>query len=1005
MKQRIFAAIAVFVMPILAIGQATMSVLDPDQTFKQGKEYVQKEQYSLAYPLFKAMYAHGIGESQIPVTVQTEVNYYYLLCGLRLNDSTVLQQAIDYIHLEHHRPRVEMLAYHLGDYYFRMRQYNSSLKYFEKAGLAHLTNAQIADMKFKQGYGHFYLKDFAKALPLFDVVRQFKDDPNYIDANYYYGFLQFSEKRYDLALPAFRIAEAGIDYRNVTAFYITEILYFQGKKQEAISFGEKAIKSGWQYYDLEMRQLLGHMLFDQQKYEAALPYLEQYVEKSSTTRKEDIYELSYCYYQTKQWEKAAKGFKQLSGREDSLAQNSMYLLADAYLKLNDKPNARNAFLFCATNNSNPTQQEVSLFSYAKLSYELNFLQEALQSLRQFRQQYPKSKFFAESKELYVNVLANTSNYKEALDEVKAMSPMTDNLRQVYPKIIFGRATELINEQQLDVADALLNELLTLPYNNQQIQLAYFWKGELAYRMGNTEQATQYFINYLKMPQPNGEANSTNAKYSLAYAYLKLEKYREALNFFDQLVIPGVSPKTSIEQDVWLRIADCYFMNRDYNRAGQIYDQVIQWGLPTADYAYFQKAVLAGAKNATSEKMRLLQQMEQLYPKSGLLADAQLELANAFLSNEAFNEAIVPLRKILNDQRAENLHPQVLLKLGIAHFNLNKNDESLQYFKSLIVRYGQTNESDDAIEYLRSLFVDRQQPGEYVKFLRENGKNVSFTEADSITYKVAANRYDLRDFVSAKNGFQQYLQEYENGKYVLEANYFLAEIFVNEKDQLGALPYYQKVASKSPNKYAERSLLQSARILFFQKKDFSEAAGYYRQLKQVTLQQENKLEAMRGLLRCEYRLQLWKEALVNAEELLQFKGIANDDRMMANMIVARNHQLQQQNDQALVAYRNVVSIGSSEFSAEAQYRIAEILFTQNKMAEAEKNAFIVIRKMGSYIYWVTKSYLLLGDIYYAQKDYFNAEATYKSIVENAEIEEIKQEAAQRLRQLQANSKSE
>jgi hypothetical protein len=46
-------------------------------------------------------------------------------------------------------------------------------------------------------------------------------------------------------------------------------------------------------------------------------------------------------------------------------------------------------------------------------------------------------------------------------------------------------------------------------------------------------------------------------------------------------------------------------------------------------------------------------------------------------------------------------------------------------------------------------------------------------------------------------------------------------------------------------------------------------------------------------------------------------------------------------------------------------------------------------MGSYDLWVTKSYLLLGDIYVQQKDLFNAEATYKSIVENATIPELKE----------------
>src|SRR6202008_734603 len=107
----------------------------------------------------------------------------------------------------------------------------------------------------------------------------------------------------------------------------------------------------------------------------------------------------------------------------------------------------------------------------------------------------------------------------------------------------------------------------------------------------------------------------------------------------------------------------------------------------------------------------------------------------------------------------------------------------------------------------------------------------------------------------------------------------------------------------------------------------------------------------------------------------------DDRMMANLIVAKNHQLNNEPDPAIVAYRQVIAAGKSEFAAESQYHIAEILLNQNKLPDAEKAAFEVIKKHGSYELWVTKSYVLLGDVYVKQKDWFNAEATYKSVVDN------------------------
>jgi len=100
--------------------------------------------------------------------------------------------------------------------------------------------------------------------------------------------------------------------------------------------------------------------------------------------------------------------------------------------------------------------------------------------------------------------------------------------------------------------------------------------------------------------------------------------------------------------------------------------------------------------------------------------------------------------------------------------------------------------------------------------------------------------------------------------------------------------------------------------------------------------------------------------------LKEKGIANDDIMMANMVLAKNYQASNDLDQAITNYKQVISAGRSEFAAEAQYRLAEIQFQQHQLGGAEKIAFEVIKKWGSYELWVAKSYVLLGDIYFEQK---------------------------------------
>src|SRR5262249_47205654 len=154
-----------------------------------------------------------------------------------------------------------------------------------------------------------------------------------------------------------------------------------------------------QYYDLQMRELVGHIYFEKGNYKQALPYLEKYVTGTEKVSREVLYELSYSYYTAGEYKKASDGFKELGGKQDTIAQNSMYLLGDSYLKLGNKPGARNAFLFCALNSTDEQQREVSKFNYGKLSVELGYTDVALTELKSFVATYPNSEYIDEAKEL------------------------------------------------------------------------------------------------------------------------------------------------------------------------------------------------------------------------------------------------------------------------------------------------------------------------------------------------------------------------------------------------------------------------------------------------------------------------------------------------------------------------------------------------------------------------------------------------------------------------------
>ncbi|HVV07005.1 MAG TPA: tetratricopeptide repeat protein [Puia sp.] len=986
-----------------SFAQQTKYLDDPQASFKQAKDFFQNEYYSLAYPIFREL-KYSLREtdrSNNSVEYQ-DVKYYYLVCALEQNDKTAVGPAREFIDLENNAPRVGMMSFHLAEYYFRQKDYTAAVRLYEQADIENLSNREIADLKFHQGYGYFTQQRFDQALPLFDAIRQMPKDPNYLDANYYYGFICFYQKKYGEALTAFKVVEDNPRYEKVVPYYVANIYLVQGQKDKAIEYAEARLKKGNQYYDMEMRQLVGHGYYEKQDFAKALPYLEQYVNQSRKVSRTDLYELSYCYYQTKKWDKAIAGFKQLGGKEDSLAQNSMYMLGDAYLKTGQKANARNAFLFCSSNSSNPQQKEISKYNYAKLSYELGYQDVALTELQSFLQQFPNSAYNQEAKELLVSVLANTNNYRDAMTLLDSLDHPSQNARRLYPRILYGRATELVNDGMLLNANDLLDKALKDPNNTSVLPYINFWKGEISYRLNRIDDAIRYYLEYLRSSVVNGEVSPANARYNLGYCFLKKENYRQAQGFFEQVARTPTLNSTPMEQDAYIRNADCYYMNRDFKTALSMYNKVLDLSWPASDYATFQKAMIAGVNNG-KEKINLLNSINRKYPASNLAVDANMEIAGTYLAGEQFREALPYLKNVLRSPGADALKPKAYLQSGIAWYNLNNNKEALSQYDSLLRQFPNSPEAQDALDNAKTIYVEEGRSGEYVNFAKSMGVEVSASQEDQLAYEEAEVQFNNGNFPGAVQRFEAYLAKFPDGKYSLEANYYKSEIYFSQKDWAKAVTGYQAVADRAPNKFAEKSLLQAARLNFFELKNYQQAEKYFIKLKDFSASQENKMEAMRGLLRSQYQLEKWPEAVENAKDLLTQKGVSTDDKVLANMAIAKSYQANNQCETALQYFRTAASLSKSAYAAEARYQIADCLFHQNQLKDAEKAAFEVVNKSGSYELWVTKAYLLLGDIYFSEKDYFNAKATYQSIVDNAKIEDLRQQAQQKLAQVTEEEK--
>ena len=129
----------------------------------------------------------------------------------------------------------------------------------------------------------------------------------------------------------------------------------------------------------------------------------------------------------------------------------------------------------------------------------------------------------------------------------------------------------------------------------------------------------------------------------------------------------------------------------------------------------------------------------------------------------------------------------------------------------------------------------------------------------------------------------------------------------------------------------------------------------------------------------------------------------DDRAFSKIILGYKEQLSGSLPSSNTYFTQVIKENVSSLSAEAGFQIAYNTFQSGDLDGAEKNAMSAIEKSGSNDFWAARSYILLGDIFLNQKDYFNAKATLQSVIENCRIPELKEEAVQKLKKIESLEK--
>ncbi len=971
-------AVLLLTINILVYGQKSAEYQYADNNFNKGISLYEKAKYSAARNEFEQVIEMTEG---LETQIRAEAMYHYAMCAINLYNNDAEYQVFRFLEENPESPHVNDICFRLGNKFYYSSIWFKAILWYNKVDRHKLSQEDLAQYFFKRGYSYYSRKDFVNArVDFYEILET--DSPYTSPATYYYSHIHYVEENYQTALNGFKEIDDDPLFSGIAPYYISQILYMQKKYDEVIDYAPSFMEKVSPKRLGEMAKILGESYFELEQYAEAIPYLEQYKENTRGYSIKDRYQMAFAYYKSEAYKKAANLFETISYRKTEIAQSALYHLADCYLHLDDKNRARIAFSQASKMDYDQRIQEDALFNYAKLTFELSYnpFNEAIIGFNMYIKYYPSSSRIDEVYNYLVTAYLQTKNYSMALESLEKIKYKDEKIEAAYQKVAFYRGLELYNNLRfIEAVDIFDRSLEYGKYDAAIKARTYYWLGEAAYRSDDMEMANMYFNEFLQDPVSYRLKEYALGHYSMAYVHFDKEEYDVAENWFTTYVRLEKNSAARTKSDAYNRLGDCRFVQEDYWRAIEEYNESIKLGKLDRDYALFQKGFTYGILNSLEQKLEVMKKIITEMPTSPFVDDALFEAGRTYVALENSSEAIRSYERIVSEHPNSSYLSKALNQLGLIQFNSANYDDALVFYAKVAKNYPGTTEADNALQSLETIYVKKNNVDAYLVFINELGRDISNKQQDSLMYVAAESAYTNGDCVSAVESLDKYLSKHPNGNYLLNAHYYKADcdLKLNRKDD--AVLSLEYIISQPRNMFSEPALVAASAIYYDQGK-YSKAVNNYLHLLEVAEEQSNISDAIVGVMRCYYRLEEYSNTIKSASDVLNIEKLRAEVKREAWFNIAKSYFAINNIDMALEYFRkNAVEVNSIE-GAESKYRVAEILYDRGEYTNAEEEIYDFIEKNTPHQYWMGKAFLLLSDVYISMDDEFQAIHTLKSIID-------------------------
>ena len=798
------------------------------------------------------------------------------------------------------------------------------------------------------------------------ISRQYADE-----IVFYTAYTDYATRRFEEAYEGFKQTKTSPAYQRQACYYLAatnlELKDYAAAEAEAAAFIEARPKDE---LTLEMKRIQGEALYGQQRYLQAAIVLEEYLAEADEPNRDALYQLGMAHFNSDEHLRAPEVLAMVSDGDDAIAQSAQLHAGLSFLKLDDKNKARLCFEQAAALTAEPKLRERAMYNYTVCVHETSYVGfgESVQVLERFLNEFPTSIYADQVNSYLVETYMNTKNYDAALASIAKIQQPSSVVLEAKQNLLYKAGAEAFANGNIDKAITKLNESLKVGnYDRQTGADALFWRGEAYYRGGNYRQAARDYTQYLNLTGERRGRTYALALYGLGYAQFLQKNYQDAFKQFTQLqqsyaAASGAIDKTTLA-DAQMRIGDCYYQSRQYNAAEEAYNKAINIEPSVTDYAIYQKAFAQGITGRYTEKIGTLTYLIESYPQSDYLDDALYEKGRAYIQLDQGSQAIHVFEQLTTQFPQSQYAPKAGNEIALIHYQNNQIRSAIKAYKMVILNYPGSEQADIAMRDLKNLYVEENMVDSYIEFASQTQGmvKVDVSERDSLTYKAAELAYTRGDEKAAIDGFTKYLSQFNNGAYIVDAQYYLGCVYYKQNNYDQARLYLQRVAERRNSKYCEEATRMVADIAY-NHKDYTLAMDAYGTLIAITNNPQSKLHAQIHRLRS-------AQALSNYDVIVEETALALANTKLAPETAAelcyyraKAYLAKNRNEVAVDDLSRLATDTRSVYGAEAKYLLAQLYYDTNRYDKAEQEVLDYINVSTPHRYWLARSFVLLSDVY-------------------------------------------